>query len=88
MIQRGRADGRSLPGDGQYLRDFDFEAHDGQGEVSLTPNVAEAKVFSDLAEAIAFWKRSPECKPRRWDGRPNRPLTGANWEFTSIGGGQ
>lgn len=84
MIQRGAADGRQLPGDGQYLQSFDFEAHGGQGDIALTPDLSKARVFADFAEAAEFWRRSPVCKPLREDGRPNRPLTAANWEFVGV----
>lgn len=82
MIQCGAADGRALPHDGEYLKDFDFEAHDGEGEIALTPRLSEAKKFPDLVAAFDFYKTVPECKPRRdSDGKPNRPMTAANWEM-------
>lgn len=84
MIQRGAADGRRLPHDGQFLKDFDFEAHGGRGEITLTPSLDEAKVFEDFPAAFEFYRRSPECAPKRSDGRPNRPLTAANWEFVGV----
>lgn len=67
--------------EGQYLMAFDFEAHDGQGLIDMTPDQAQAKVFADLAEAFAYAHTSPECKPTRDDGKPNRPLTATTWEF-------
>ena len=81
MRQMGAADGRALPHDGQFLAAFDFEAHGGQGEISLTPDPALAMRFRDTAQAFEFWRRSPECRPIRADGKPNRPLTAANWGF-------
>lgn len=84
MILHGDALGRATGFDGQYLRDFDFEAHDGVGLIDMTPDLQRAKQFADLAEAVAFWKRSPECRPTRPDGQPNRPLTATNWEFRTI----
>lgn len=67
--------------DGEYLLDMDFEAHDGLGELTTTPDVAKAKWFADMADALEFWGRSPKCRPIRPDGKPNRPLTATNWEF-------
>lgn len=84
MIQHGRADGRPLPNDGQYLKDFDFEAHDGLGDITLTPNLEEAKQFETFADALVFYRTVPKCKPWRADGRRNRPLTAANWEFKQV----
>lgn len=71
----------TLPGDGQYLKAMDFEAHGGTGEITLTSNLQEAMKFAGLVEAHAFYKTSPQC---RTDGKPNRPLTAANWEFVHI----
>jgi hypothetical protein len=84
MIQRGAANGAPLPNDGEYLASFDFEAHDGQGEVALTPFIASAKRFDTAVDAFVFIKTVPECKPLRPDGRPNRPLTAANWEIKNA----
>ena len=85
MIQRGSARGHELPHDGQYLKSMDFEAHNGRGEIALTPDLAEAMVFPDLMAAFAFWRSTPKCKPiRDHDGQPNRPLTAANWEFKNT----
>lgn len=85
MIQHGSARGGALPGDGQYLKAMDFERHDGRGELELTSDLAKAKRFTDIAEAMEFWRTVPKCKPRRdHDNRPNRPLTAANWEFKDI----
>jgi hypothetical protein len=84
MIQHGTADGRPLPYDGQYLKDFDFEAHDGRGDIALTPNLDEAKQFPTFEEAWEFWRTVPKCRPFRADGKANRPLTCANWEFKQV----
>jgi hypothetical protein len=84
MILRGLAGGGSTPYDGQYLADFDFEAHDGVGEITMTDKLEDAKVFADFVEAVAFYKRQPSCKPLRADGQPNRPLTATNWQFTHV----
>lgn len=81
MIQCGCVFG-PLPGDGEYLKSFDFEAFDGQGQIELTPDLGEAMRFADAVEAIAFRNRSPQCRPRRPDGLPNRPLTAANWQLS------
>ena len=81
MRQMGAADGRALPSDGQFLASFDFEAHGGLGEISLTTMPEAAMRFPDMAAAFAYRLRSPECAPLRLDGQPNRPLTAANWAF-------
>lgn len=84
MIERGDAFGRSTGYEGQYLKAFDFEAHDGVGLIDMTPDIQQAMKFADLAQAIAFRGRSPICAPTRPDGRPNRPLTATTWEFKTI----
>lgn len=70
--------------EGQYLYSFDFEAFDGRGSITMTAKLAEAKQFSDMAEALEFYHRSPECRPIREDGKPNRPLTATNWAFHTV----
>lgn len=89
MILRGLVDQRgqlqATEFDGQFLKDFDFEAGDGRGAVDLTANLTEAKQFPTMAELVAFRNRVPECKPVREDGRPNRPLTATNWELFDVG---
>ena len=80
----GDAFGRPTPGDGQYLKDFDFEAHGGIGEIAMARDKADAKRFADMAEALAFYRTSPECQPTRADGLPNRPLTATNWGFENV----
>jgi hypothetical protein len=84
MVVRGQANGAPTPGDGQFLKAFDFEAGDGVGMIDTTTDVAEAMQFPDLADAIAFRNRSPECRPTRADGLPNRPLTATNWEVVGV----
>lgn len=66
--------------DGQFLQDFDFEAHDGQGEILLTNDLEKAKRFDDAVAALRFRNTIPKCRPRRPDGHPNRPLTATNWQ--------
>lgn len=84
MKDFGRANGQKGGTYGQYLADFDFEAHDGIGEITMTKYLTEAKIFPGLMEAFAFYKTVPKCKPIREDGQPNRPLTATNWQFEPI----
>ena len=77
------ADGRTLRASGQFLRDFDHEAHDGRGEGEFTSDIEKAKEFANLVEAIEFWRRVPKCRPLRPDGKPNRPLTATTCEFSA-----
>lgn len=84
MILRGRANGQETEFDGQFLKAFDFEAGDGEGMIDMTPDVDQARHFADLGEALEFRNRQPECKPLRYDGLPNRPLTSTHWEVVSV----
>jgi len=81
MILRGDSLGEPTGYDGQYLKDFDFEAYSGQGMISMTPDLAQAKRFASVFDAWEFRKRQPVCRPLRPDGLPNRPLTATTWEF-------
>lgn len=84
MVLRGDARGNATPYDGQFLASFDFEAHGGRGEITTTPDEAQAKRFATAVEAFAFYRTSPTCRPLRADGKPNRPLTATNWEFRAA----
>jgi hypothetical protein len=84
MIQQGAPNGQSLPGDGSYLKSFDFEAYGGIGKIELTLDLDEAMVFPGMFAALAFYRTSPQCSPVRGDGKPNRPLTAANWLFQPV----
>jgi len=77
----GMPDGSPTPYDGQYLKHFDFEAYNGVGLISMTPDLSEAKKFMDIGEALQYYRTSPKCRPLREDGKPNRPLTATNWTF-------
>jgi hypothetical protein len=59
----------------QYITWYDPEAYDGRGDVRLSPHAKDAKQFADRVEALKFWQQIPKCRPRRDDGKPNRPLT-------------
>lgn len=84
MILRGDALGNPTPMDGQYLKDFDFEADDGRGEIDMTADLADAMQFPHIGHALAFRNRVPVCRPRREDGKPNRPLSSTTWEVVAI----
>jgi hypothetical protein len=77
----GGADGRPTPYAGTYLVDCDVDAHDGRGAVLATKDRSRAKVFADAAEAFTYWKRTSRVRPRRPDGKPNRPLTAYHIEI-------
>lgn len=84
MILRGFANGLATPHDGEFLKDFDFEADNGRGLITMTPHEHEAKRFATMAEAFTFHRTVPKCRPLRSDLRPNRPLTATNWEFRVL----
>jgi hypothetical protein len=69
---------------GQYLKSFDFEAENGLGFGVFTTRIEEALAFPSIVEASEFWKRQSKVKPRRTDGRPNRPLTATTVTFERI----
>lgn len=45
------------------------------GVITLTTNVEWAMTWDTLAEAMAAWNTVCAQRPRRPDGRPNKPLT-------------
>lgn len=81
----GLANGQSTPFDGDYLADFDFEAANGRGEITMAGfDITKAKKFANMAEAFTFYNTQPKCCPIRPDGKPNKPLTATNWSFETI----
>lgn len=58
-----------------FLKDFDHEAGNGHGLLTVTKKRDEAKVFESGMEAMEFWRKQSVTKPLRPDGKPNRPLT-------------
>jgi hypothetical protein len=73
IVGAGRHD--PLPPDGAWLRDYDPEAHDGQGDVTWTTDPALAQRFDTQADVLDCWSTVPKVRPKRADGKPNRPLT-------------
>ena len=84
MKALGFANGTPCPIAGQYLKSFDFEAHDGIGDGVFTADPRRAMRFATLVDLLEFWKTMPKCKPIRLDGRPNRPLTATTITFEEV----
>lgn len=83
----GLPNGARTPYDGQFLKDFDFNANGGQGLAALERDIQFAKRFPTMADAILFRNRVPASKPLRHDLQPNRPLMATNWEFIEVDDG-
>ena len=60
---------------GSYLVAYDPDAYDGRGTATFTFDVGEAKQFHDAGGVLAEWRRISTLRPKRADGKPNRPLT-------------
>jgi len=58
-----------------FLKDCDFEAHNGRGEFVTTTSKKKAIKFTTMEAALKYYKTQSETVPLRWDGQPNRPLT-------------
>lgn len=69
-----------------YLKAFDHEAYDGQGEAEFTEELAQAMRFPDLEACFEFWKRQSRTKPLRPDGKPNRPFSASTCTFVNLDG--
>lgn len=63
------------PEAGAFVVEMDLEARHGFGELQVTRDARQAKVFANPAEALEYYQRVPVCRPHRDDGRPNKPLT-------------
>ena len=71
----GFANGYPCPHAGEYVETMDFEARDGRGYLTTTPDIAKALKFTTPNKAYMFWKTRSRTCPTRPDGKPNRPLT-------------
>lgn len=81
---QGFANGAPCPHAGQYLKSFDFDAHDGRGYGEFCVKPRHAKIFASAKDAFEFWRTASKVKPLREDGEPNRPLTAANVSIEEI----
>lgn len=74
----GFANGSPCEAEGQWLEEFDHEAHKGQGEGAFTSDADKAMLFASASDALEFYRKQSNTKPLRDDGQPNRPLTCMN----------
>jgi hypothetical protein len=70
--------------DGEYVKSYDPDAHNGRGDATFTKNIAEAMTFADMRSAAAFAMRVPAERPIRADGKPNRPLLAFTLDFKNV----
>ena len=69
---------------GAYLASFDVNAHDGRGTCTWTGELDQAMHFPRLSAAILAWQTQSRVRPRRPDGKPNRPLTAFHVEPREV----
>jgi hypothetical protein len=62
-------------GSRDYVKEYDPDGNNGQGEVTFTHNILRAKWYAAPEEALAEWQQQSKVKPLREDGKPNRPLS-------------
>jgi hypothetical protein len=70
--------------DGEYVKSYSPDAHDGRGDATFTNDLAEALKFDDIIAALRFVNQQPVSRPLRMDGRPNRPLTAFTLEYKNV----
>lgn len=80
----GSTTGQRLPFVGKYLVAYDLEFDNGIGICSFSSDPKNAMRFADLAAFHAAYRATPICRPLRFDGRPNRPLTSTHWEIITV----
>jgi hypothetical protein len=85
LLHERASDGdRSLTG--KYLKSYDPDAYDGHGAAEWTEVLGEAMHFASATDVLMFWRQESKVKPRRADGRPNRPLTAYTVEPRNMSG--
>lgn len=67
-----------------WLKSYDPDANDGQGEVNFTRDPALAMKFADTGAAMEQWMRVSKVRPTREDGKPNRPLSAFTIEVKRL----
>jgi hypothetical protein len=77
----GFANNQPCPIAGEWVQEYDPAANDGVGFVKTTDDRSKAKRVDSVAEALKFYRQAPANKPRRSDGKPNRPLTCSHVQF-------
>jgi hypothetical protein len=75
MRVTGFANGEACLIAGEWLKTFDFNAHDGGGFGDFTDDPTQAQRFGSLQKAMDFHNTVSTVRPLRSDGLPNRPLT-------------
>lgn len=79
--------GAQLHGDdptGQFVIELNPDAHGGRGLLRASFDITEARRFSDVGEAIEYWRAVPQARPLRPDGKPNRPGTAYHMQVTPV----
>lgn len=70
---------------GRFLKSYDPEANKGMGRDEWTPDPTEAMRFESAVDAHRLWTAVPKSHPvRKWDGKPNRPLTAYSVTIMAI----
>lgn len=69
---------------GQYVKQFDFEARQGRGDLFCVPNKKDAKLFGTMPEAMEYYRTQSKTQPLRPDFLPNRPLTAFTVEIVAV----
>lgn len=75
ILAVGFANGTPCPHANQWVKQFDHNAYNGQGQGVFTPDPERALRFDSAAAAMMFWGRQSTVRPLRPDGEPNKPLT-------------
>jgi hypothetical protein len=69
--------------DGKYVKSYD--PHDGEhGKITVTPNLHDALIYPDLPAAFEAWRAVNSNRPKRPDGKPNRPMTAFTVEMVKV----
>jgi hypothetical protein len=71
----GLASGEPSEADGQYVKSYTPDGHEGAGDLVLTRHRGQAKHYASKGAAMEERKRVSATHPTRSDGRPNRPMS-------------
>jgi hypothetical protein len=80
----GFANNTPCPIADEYVMSFDVDARGGRGYGVFTPDLDKALRFDNFIDALKFYRQVSTVKPRRADGKPNRPLTSCHISFEPV----
>lgn len=69
---------------GQYVESVNVQRVPELGWLIATPHLSKALRFFSLRDAMETYREVLKRAPKRYDGKPNRPMTAMTVEFIPV----